>query len=93
VPWEYRESPLEAIADCRLQNFKIVGLELSDSSQKIADYAPPERVCLVVGHEVSGIPKEVIGECDDIVYIPMHGKKESLNVSVATGIALDHLRN
>jgi len=43
---------------------------------------------LVVGNEVEGVEKEVLALCDDIVEIPMLGKKESLNVAVAAGIAL-----
>ena len=35
-----------------------------------------------------GIEKTVLDECDQIKEIPMIGKKQSLNVSVATGIAL-----
>jgi tRNA G18 (ribose-2'-O)-methylase SpoU len=42
----------------------------------------------VVGNEVEGIEEGVRVLCDDLVEIPMLGKKESLNVSVATGIAL-----
>ena len=42
----------------------------------------------IVGAEVTGILKNVLEKCDIISEIPMRGKKESLNVSVATGIAL-----
>ena len=42
----------------------------------------------MVGTEVSGIPKNILNKCDIIAEIPMRGKKESLNVSVALGIAL-----
>jgi len=42
----------------------------------------------IVGPEVTGIPKNVLEKCDIIAEIPMCGKKESLNVSVACGVAL-----
>ena len=42
----------------------------------------------VVGSEVRGIPKNILKKCDVIAEIPMHGQKESLNVSVALGVAL-----
>src|SRR3989338_4866788 len=45
-------------------------------------------VVLVFGNEVSGLPDDILAACDAIAEIPMHGKKESLNVSVAAGIAL-----
>jgi tRNA G18 (ribose-2'-O)-methylase SpoU len=43
---------------------------------------------LIIGNEVLGLDKKIINACDVLIEIPMHGKKESLNVSVATGIAL-----
>ena len=42
----------------------------------------------IVGAEVAGIPKNILKKCNIIAEIPMRGKKESLNVSVACGIAL-----
>lgn len=45
-----------------------------------------ERLAILVGHEVDGVPKAILGKCDAAVSIPMHGKKESLNVSVAFGV-------
>ncbi|MBT5637102.1 MAG: RNA methyltransferase [Candidatus Peribacter sp.] len=93
IDWEYKEDPIQAINDLKEDGWKVVGLELEEGAQKIADYSPTEKICLVLGHEVTGVPEEIIKLCDDVVYIPMHGKKESLNVSVALGIALDRLRN
>jgi len=52
-----------------------------------------ERVVLVLGEEVHGIPTEVRREMDFFLEIPMQGRKESFNVSVATGIALWGLLN
>jgi tRNA G18 (ribose-2'-O)-methylase SpoU len=48
-------------------------------------------VALLLGEEVHGIPTETLSRCDDILEIPMHGKKESFNVSVAAAIALYEL--
>lgn len=45
-------------------------------------------VVLIVGNEVRGLSSSILKKSDAIIEIPMHGKKESLNVSVATGIAL-----
>ena len=42
----------------------------------------------IVGTEVTGIPKNILKKCDIIAEISMRGKKESLNVSVACGVAL-----
>ena len=43
-------------------------------------------LCIVLGNEVEGVSEELIKLCDKHVEIPMHGIKQSLNVSVAAGI-------
>ena len=45
-------------------------------------------MALVVGNEITGVSKSVLNRADAVVHIPMRGSKESLNVSVAAGIAL-----
>lgn len=52
-----------------------------------------EKVVLVLGEEVHGIPLEVREFCQYFLEIPMYGQKESFNVSVATGIAAWELLN
>ncbi len=92
IEWEHAEDPVQIIKKLQDEGWKVVGLEITEGAVSINEYTAPEKVCLLVGHEVSGVPDELLSLCDDVVYIPMHGKKESLNVSVATGIALQHLR-
>ncbi len=46
------------------------------------------RVALVMGAEDEGLRENVANHCDKLVKIPLKGKVESLNVSVATGVAL-----
>ena len=50
-------------------------------------------MALVVGNEVKGLSPKILKYCDKKISIPMYGKKESLNVSVAAGIALYSIRN
>lgn len=52
-----------------------------------------EKVILILGEEVHGIPLEVREFCQYFLEIPMYGQKESFNVSVATGIAAWELLN
>lgn len=51
------------------------------------------NIVLILGEEVNGIPAEIRQLVDYFLEIPMQGKKESFNVSVATGIALWGLQN
>ena len=48
---------------------------------------PDYPLCLVLGNEVEGVPDELLAHCDYALEIPQYGSKQSLNVSVAYGIA------
>lgn len=89
VPFEYQEEP--DLAKLREAGYRIVGLEQAPTSQLLTTYKAPEKLALILGEEVHGIPAELLKECEDIIEIPMNGKKESFNVSVAAGIALYQL--
>lgn len=93
VEWEKVESLEKAIE--KLKNysaFKIIGIEQSKNSinyKKIRQQiASSKHLALVFGNEVDGLSKQDLKLCDVIAEIPMHGKKESLNVSVCAGIVL-----
>ncbi len=90
VPWEYRPQTYRCLLKIKNQNskIKIVGLEQTKTSQNIFTFKPQFPVALVVGNEVKGISPKILKYCDKKIAIPMYGKKESLNVSVATGIAV-----
>lgn len=86
VPFEYQETP--DISKLKADGFTIIGLEQDMRSVHLNEYVPPERFALWLGEEVEGMKSSERDLCDVLVEIPMHGKKESFNVSVATGIAL-----
>ena len=86
VPFEYTKQP--DIAALKQAGYRIVALEQSPDSIVLRDYNTPEKLVLVLGEEVHGIPAELLTLCEDILEIPMVGKKESFNVSVAAAIAL-----
>jgi len=92
VPWEKVTDPNEALDRLKSEGWRIVGLELSEDSCDIQSYAAQDKTALLIGNEVLGVSRELLSVCDDIVSIPMFGKKESLNVAVAAGIALHHFR-
>ena len=86
VPFEYQETP--DFNEIKNQGFKVVGLEQDARSIMLDKYQKPEKIALLLGEEVHGITDQMRAECDDLIEIPMFGKKESFNVSVAAGIAL-----
>lgn len=86
VPFTYQEAPdLQAL---KAAGYTIVGLEQDAKSTLLQNYKPPQKIALLLGEEVHGLTPELREVCDDLIEIPMVGKKESFNVSVATGIAL-----
>lgn len=89
VPFEvHAVPPLELLKN---ESYRIVALEQSPSSVPLNRYHVPEKIALLLGEEVQGISSDLLTLCEDIVEIPMYGKKESFNVSVAAGIALYEL--
>jgi len=86
VPFEYQESP--NFEELRRSGFSIIGLEQHERAIMLREYKPPQKIALLIGEEVEGISQALLEQCDDLIEIPMIGKKESYNVSVATGIAL-----
>ena len=67
--------------------FWIVGTTLLDSvDYRSVDYS--SKIALVIGNEGSGMSRLVSKKCDYLVKIPMYGKTNSLNASVASGIMI-----
>ncbi len=77
----------QTIDELKQKGFWIVGsyLEGAKDYTKV-DYKVP--IAVIVGNEEKGIRKLTADKCDHLVRIPMRGKIQSLNVSVATGILL-----
>lgn len=92
VPFEYfDEDVILKLQSLKSLGYRIVGLEQDARSVMLREYDAPDKLVLVLGEEVEGIATELRDVCDDLVEIPMKGKKESFNVSVAAGIALAHM--
>lgn len=88
VAWS-KAGPLKnLIAQLKIEGFSVVALEQSKKSVDYKKVTVGEKVLFIVGNEVKGMSPELLKLCDVIAEIPMKGEKESLNVSVAFGIAL-----
>ncbi len=88
VDWSFHENIDELLRELKDKNVKIVGLEQDKRSIDYLSYDFSGDIALILGNEPKGIDSSVLSQCDDIIEIPMLGKKQSLNVSVATGVAL-----
>ena len=88
VLWEYKKNLIALLDKLKREKYLIIGIEQAKNSIDYKKMKLRNRNVFIVGTEVTGIPKNILKKCDVIVEIPMRGKKESLNVSVACGIAL-----
>jgi len=93
VSWEQKKSIFPLLTKLKKEKFLIIGIEQDKKSVDYKKVKIKNRNAFIVGAEVTGIPKNILKKCDIIAEIPMRGKKESLNVSVALGIALFRICN
>jgi len=91
VPNEHVTDVIGLLNQLKTKGFQVVALEQSPKSVNLTTFKPRQRLALLLGEEVKGITKGLLDICDAAIEIPMVGKKESFNVSVATGIALYQL--
>ena len=80
------------IKELRDRGYTITALEQSPKAVNLTDYKPEDKIVLIVGSEVEGIEPEVLETVNEIIQIPMFGKKESFNVAQAAAMALYHLK-
>jgi 23S rRNA (guanosine2251-2'-O)-methyltransferase len=93
VAWEQVENITKTIKDLKKQGYIIIAIEQAKNSIHFKKYSlkKGQKIVIVPGNEVDGVPKAILKLADVILELPMRGMKESLNVSVATGIILYHL--
>lgn len=87
VPWEHYSHTWRLIERLKKEGVQIICLEQTKNSISYNKFKPKFPVALVVGNEVKGISSTILKRADRVIDIPMKGKKESLNVAVALGIA------
>ncbi len=87
IAWEHCGKTRQVIDKLKKENVFIVALEQTRNSIVYTKFKPKFPLALVIGNEVKGISSSVLKRADKIISLPMFGKKESLNVAVAFGIA------
>ncbi|WP_332028821.1 RNA methyltransferase [Kaistella sp.] len=90
VDWIYEKNISEALQNLKNENYKIIGIEQTSTSEIMTDYAinKGEKYALVLGNEVDGLSDEALSIYDAFLEIPQLGTKHSLNVSVCGGIVM-----
>ncbi len=91
IDWEYNPNVPDLLNKLKEEGFFLIALETAPNALNLFDYRLPattgRNIALLVGSEPAGIDPKVLDLADQILYLPMIGHKNSLNVSVAFGIA------
>lgn len=92
---EYFATTLSAVKKLKKEGYKIVMIEQSDESIDYKKVKLNKKDCyaFVLGTEVEGLSTNLLKLADHVAEIPMLGDKESLNVSVAFGVAMFRMLN
>ena len=88
MPWEYVKQTGRVLKQLKDKGYNIVALEQTKESISLYDWIPQSPLVLIVGNEKTGVTKSMLRYCDSSVEMPMRGRKKSLNVSVAAGVAM-----
>ncbi len=88
VPWGQAVHLASLFPQLKKQGVTLVALEQAPGATDYKKYVPHYPVALIVGNEVRGISPAMVRHCDAVIEISMRGRKESLNVAVAAGVAL-----
>ena len=80
------ENLQETIKEIKKHKFKILATDLNTNSSIYDEKY--SKCAIIIGNEANGVSKEILSLADKKIKIPMLGKTESLNASVATGIIL-----
>jgi 23S rRNA (guanosine2251-2'-O)-methyltransferase len=91
VNWEKAESTTEVMTNLKSKGYIILALEQEPKASSLEIYKAPDKIALILGNEIEGVPEEIITRCDETVFIQQFGTKKSMNVAVAGGIAAWHL--
>jgi len=90
VDWIFEQDINQAIENLKKENFEVIGIEQTSTSQMISDFEinTEKKYALILGNEVDGISDEALNNIDTFLEIPQLGTKHSLNVSVCGGIVI-----
>lgn len=92
VPWSQAGTPQQAVREAHDQGLRVIALELAGGAIPLHRAPLEGDVCLAVGGEDHGCSPALLEAADAVAYIPQIGRVGSLNVAVATAIALAEAR-
>ncbi len=87
-PWEYIKTPGPWLKRMHKAGYHIAVLEQTSQAKNLFTWKPKWPLILIVGNEVNGVSPALQKYADTHLEIPMRGRKESLNVATAFGVAV-----
>lgn len=93
IPWQYHKTSASIITKLKKAGYMVIAIEQAEHSVDYKKVKTTKPIAFILGNEVVGLPKRTLSRVDIVAEIPMKGGKESLNVSVAGGIALFRILN
>ncbi len=93
VPYRYFEKTEDAIAEAKKLNYKIIALEVVEPSKNLSELEDVKNCAFIFGNEEFGITSSILELCDEVVRLPLVGKKNSLNVGNVFSIVSYYISN
>lgn len=89
VDWSYFADTQQCLEYLQAKKIILIAMELTTDAEKIsAKIFPNTPCCLIMGNEITGVDKKILSAVEKTIYIPMKGKKQSMNVSIAGAIGM-----
>jgi len=88
IPSEHYDTTKEALDELKEQNIPIFSIELTEDAEDFQKVDYPNELAIVFGHEKTGVDPDILEKSDRKIFVPMRGKKESLNVANCASIIL-----
>ena len=88
LPVEVIASPQECLERARGEGFSLVALQQGPEATPLFEAEWPERPLIVAGNEGDGLPDAFLRACELQISLPVYGRIDSLNVSVAASVAM-----
>ncbi|MDQ6985146.1 MAG: TrmH family RNA methyltransferase [Candidatus Dojkabacteria bacterium] len=92
IDFEHVDKLNDSIDKYKEAGFEIISIEQTNNSKNFKGHEFGDKIVFIVGNEITGVSNEVIEKSDCSLELPMHGKKNSLNVATTLGISVYYIR-
>lgn len=85
---EYHSTPADFFAAMKQRNREVIAIDIVEGAQALGTTDLPENAVLVFGTEGPGLSSDMLQGASKVVMIEQFGSTRSVNVGVASGIAM-----